>query len=220
MYFENDHIYHVFNQGNNQQKIYFNEANYWFFMGKMRTYILPFADILAYCLMPNHFHLMLKVIRTEISLASPLNSSDDLESSDELSVVKKRTLNNSIAIMLRSYTRAIQKQEQISGSLFRQKTKAQCLTETSGISPAFFHTHFGALLNQGMEERNYMQVCFDYIHQNPVKAGLVATPDAWIFSSYSTYVIGNSNDVVNKEVAAKEGIVLPYSSDDFKSSDE
>jgi putative transposase len=29
---------------------------------------------------------------------------------------------------------------------------------------------------------------FNYIHQNPVKHGLVAQPDAWAFSSYNYYL--------------------------------
>jgi len=66
MQFESGHIYHIFNQGNNRQMIFFDRENYLFFLRKMRTHILPFADILAWCLMPNHFHLMVYVNQTEV----------------------------------------------------------------------------------------------------------------------------------------------------------
>ncbi len=61
MYFESTCIYHIYNQGNNWQAIFFNRENYLFFIRKIRIHILPFADILAWCLMPNHFHLMVEV---------------------------------------------------------------------------------------------------------------------------------------------------------------
>ncbi|MFB6341095.1 transposase [Saccharicrinis sp. FJH62] len=61
MDFESDQLYHVYNQGNNKQDIFFCKENYLFFLKKIETHISPYADIIAYCLMPNHFHLMIKV---------------------------------------------------------------------------------------------------------------------------------------------------------------
>ena len=34
MYFEKDTLYHIYNQGNNKQKIFFNRENYLFFLKK------------------------------------------------------------------------------------------------------------------------------------------------------------------------------------------
>jgi len=52
MHFEPEHSYHIFNQGNNRELIFFNREIYFFFLKKIETHILPFADVLAYCLMP------------------------------------------------------------------------------------------------------------------------------------------------------------------------
>lgn len=101
MYFEQDHLYHIYNRGNNSQSIFFNRENYLFFLEKIKRHILPHADILAWCLMPNHFHLMVYVNHVEVDTHGVTLSHP----------VSKRTLNQSIAIILRSYTRAIQKQE-------------------------------------------------------------------------------------------------------------
>ncbi len=65
MQFEVGHIYHIYNQGNNRQPIFFERKHYLFFLQKMRAYLLPHGDILAYCLMPNHFHVMVEVKSTE-----------------------------------------------------------------------------------------------------------------------------------------------------------
>jgi putative transposase len=61
MDFKPNAIYHIYNQGNNRQQIFFSEENYLFFIKKMRTYLLPYGDLLCYCLMPNHFHWLFYV---------------------------------------------------------------------------------------------------------------------------------------------------------------
>lgn len=121
MDFAEGHIYHVFNRGNNSQTVFFDHGNYLFFLDKIRKYILPHADILAWCLMPNHVHLMISVKQIEVTLSEQVTPSHLL--------TKARSLNDSISILLRSYTRAIQKQERMTGSLFQNRTKVLCLTE-------------------------------------------------------------------------------------------
>jgi putative transposase len=69
MDFVNGQIYHVFNRGNNSQTVFYNRENYLFFLDKIRKSILPHADVLAWCLMPNHFHLMISVSCVEVKIS-------------------------------------------------------------------------------------------------------------------------------------------------------
>ncbi len=56
---EEENYYHIYNRGNNRQKIFLEEENYLFFLNKLHSFFdPPGAEILAYCLMPNHFHLL------------------------------------------------------------------------------------------------------------------------------------------------------------------
>ena len=119
------HLYHVFNQGNNRQKIFFNPDNYLFFLEKIRKHILPYADVLAWCLMPNHFHLMILVKEEEIDITETHRVTPSHP------VSKKRTLNNSIAILLRSYTRAINKQNKTQ-DLYFEKVPNQNASHVTG----------------------------------------------------------------------------------------
>ena len=64
--------YHIFNRGNNRQAIFFERENYLFFLDRMREYLVEMipgpqgsdarqitaTTIVSYCLMPNHFHLL------------------------------------------------------------------------------------------------------------------------------------------------------------------
>ena len=59
MNFEPELPYHVYNRGNNNQPIFFNSGNYLFFLRKIRVEWRRYCDILAWCLMPDHFHFIL-----------------------------------------------------------------------------------------------------------------------------------------------------------------
>jgi len=200
MYFETGNIYHIFNQGNNRQKIFFSRDNYIFFLEKVKLFLVPYVDVFAWCLMPNHFHFMVLVKEVEITVkkaaihvatpSHPVNNN-----------LKLRTINESIAIMLRSYARAIHKQNGSTGALFREETKAECLNKVKGITPSFYNTSAGAKMHIDCPEKQYPQICFDYIHQNPVKNGLVKQAEDWEFSSSRDYLGLRNGKIVNKEKA-------------------
>ena len=201
MNIEKDNIYHIYNQGNNRQKIFFNRDNYLFFLKKIKTYILPYADILAWCLMPNHFHLMVLVNYEELPVVD--STTHQMTSSHQMSS-KNRTFTSSIAIMLRSYTRAINKQENLSGSLFRAHTKAECITCSDGITPLFYNVNGITQINiLKPAEEQYPQVCFDYIHQNPVNGKLAKSATDWEFSSAKDYAGMRNGKLINRKVAGE-----------------
>ena len=197
MHFEPNTIYHIYNQGNNRQPIFFKPENYLFFVRKMRDYLLPHGDMLCYCLMPNHFHWLFFV--REVSVArTDFNSPGDSKSPGEYA---GRTLNESIAILLRSYTRAINKQEQRSGALFREDTKAK-----DGWIEGFIALEDRRTRSQFWNDFGY--TCFQYIHENPIKAGLVNRAQDWPYSSCQDYMGIRSGTLCN-QVLAKELLNIP-----------
>ena len=56
-----DQYYHVYNRGNNYEKIFFEEKNFNYFLSKVDKCFESKIDLIAYCLMPNHFHLLVMV---------------------------------------------------------------------------------------------------------------------------------------------------------------
>lgn len=202
MQFDTNNIYHIYNRGNNSQTIFFNRKNYLFFLSKIKEYILPFTDVLAWCLMPNHFHLMVYTNVVQIESREKV--------APERYLLQTRSFNESIAIMLRSYTRAIHNQENRTGSLFQHRTKAVCLTNVEGVSPAWFQTKYGAVINIPDPEKEYPQVCFNYIHQNPVHAGLVAKCEDWEFSSYRDFAGMRNGQLINRERVTEFGLRIEY----------
>lgn len=164
MKFTEGSFYHIYNRGNNKQRIFFNKENYNFFLKKVGIYIQPNCDVLAWTLMPNHFHLLIRA--NEITSKAIKHTP-----------VEINTLTEGIRLLLSSYTKAIQKQERITGNLFQQKTKAKCVDD-------------------------YLPIAFHYIHQNAFKAGLCDRIENWEFSSVKEYLdVSTNSSLCSKQIA-------------------
>lgn len=132
MNYELDATYHVYNRCN--QLMFYTKENYIYFLRKIRKHILPYADILCYCLMPNHFHLLLCVNKKGIELKNGTNS--------------KQLISHNLGIMLSSYTQAINQQENRKGSLFAHSTKSIMLNMKGNdyLLNCFMYIHQNPLL--------------------------------------------------------------------------
>lgn len=86
-------------------------------------------------------------------------------------------LERKIGTLQSSYTRAINHQEGRVGSLFQAKFK---VVEIVDIQQAV--------------------ICFNYVHRNPIKAGMVKDIDSWMHSSFNEYYLLQEG-VCNRKVA-------------------
>ncbi len=159
--------YHVYNRGNNRQPIFFSDDNYVFFLRKIRHFISPVAEIISWTLMPNHFHLLIYANENSVKTATRNG-------------IEVQQFSEGIKGLLSSYTKAINKQNNRSGSLFQQKTKAKEIDLNSELQ---------------------LMIAFHYIHQNPLKAGLVKRMEDWPFSSFRDYMNLRNGTICNKELA-------------------
>ncbi len=97
--FQADNYYHIYNRGNNRQLIFFERDNYLYFLRQLKKHLIPNSvDIIAYCLMPNHYHLLVYL------------------KTDHFSKLMQ-------AFSL-SYTKAINKRHERLGSLFQGRFQA------------------------------------------------------------------------------------------------
>jgi len=160
-------IYHIYNQGNNKHPIFFTRENYLYFLKNFRNKIAVNTDVLAYCLMPNHFHFLVHTTEKSIS-------------KKQIGAIEITELKNGFRLLESGYAQAINKQENRSGSLFRQKTKVKLVENTN---------------------KYYLFDVFNYIHQNPLRAGLVERMEDWEFSSYRDYAGLRNGTLCNKSIA-------------------
>ncbi|MBC7747318.1 MAG: transposase, partial [Methylotenera sp.] len=59
--------YHIYNHANSDDNLFKEAKNYIFFLEKYHKHIDPIAETIAWCLMPNHFHLLVR-IKEEVTL--------------------------------------------------------------------------------------------------------------------------------------------------------
>lgn len=58
---EPDCVYHVYNRANGHERIFLSDENYRYFLAQYGKYVGPYTDLFAYCLMPNHFHFLIRI---------------------------------------------------------------------------------------------------------------------------------------------------------------
>ncbi len=112
--------YHIYNRGNNRERIFFEPDNYLYFLKKIKEYLVPVADVLVYCLMPTHYHVVGRVKTSEISKISEVSGA---EISAEVS---KAMMKLSV-----SYTKSINKRFQRVGVLFQGQFQAKPILTSS-----------------------------------------------------------------------------------------
>ncbi len=94
--------YHVYNRGNNRQAVFFEPDNYAYFLKGVRKYVRPAASIIAYCLMPTHYHMLVRV-----------------EIQDPEAAAASQVFSRAMQRLLISYTKAINKRYGRVGALFQ-----------------------------------------------------------------------------------------------------
>lgn len=196
--------YHILNQGNNGENLFKINRNYLFFLKRYRRYIAPIADTFAWCLMPNHFHILVRFKEySALHQALPkrfkappsdLASPDDLQTLEHLAydAVVSKWLSRQFADAFSGYTLAINNEQQ-------PKRKGK-----------LFSLPFNRVL---VSDDAYFEWLIIYIHRNPIHHGFCKSFDSWPYSSYHAVrkaflqKAGKSHNLLDKHV--------PYSAGDI-----
>lgn len=159
-------FYHIYNRGINSKKIFDSKENYLFFLRKFALYVNPVCDTYAYCLMPNHFHFLIKV-KSELDIKTfskdstfnkyeKSNPEKGLHSFD--SVVSKQ-----IGKFISSYSQSYNKVTNRHGALLESPFKRKRIVT-----------------------EEYLKNLIIYIHLNPT--ALKQDINTYPFSSYSSII--------------------------------
>lgn len=128
---EEGKFYHIFNRGNNRENIFKERENYFYFLKQYDKYLNGVVDTYAYCLMPNHFHLLIKV--KEAADVKVVNS---MGVSSALTVVEKAFRDFFI-----SYAKSINKKYNRVGSLFQYKFKRKPVDSERYLKQLVLYIH-------------------------------------------------------------------------------
>ena len=184
--------YHIYNRGINGCDLFLDENNYSHFLNLYEKYIDPIADTFAWVLMPNHFHLLVRIKDNICYKYSNADRSNDAVRFDE---IKWETTNLSasnpdasgdsdkipkphlhFSHLFNSYTRYINKKTDRHGSLFERPFKRKLI-----------------------ENENYFRQLVLYIHNNPIHHGFCEHPLEYGWSSYLSCVSSKPTKLKRKE---------------------
>ena len=179
---EPDNYYHIYNHANGKENLFVNEGNFDFFLQRYAHHINPVADTYAYCLMPNHFHLAVR-----IKSAGELRNLQGFKNLEGLDLVEGLDLiggfdvegfvSQQFSNLFNSYSKAFNKQQNRKGSLF---------------NPRFDRKHIDSL--------DYFKHVIHNIHFNPVHHGFVEDLREWKHSSYEAFFSDSATKLNRNEV--------------------
>jgi putative transposase len=163
--------FHIYNRGVNRNNIFVEERNYAFFMQLYAKHVAPVAETYAYCLLRNHFHILVR-IRTH---REPPDRRAD-QHPDRLGFENRVGLNEDRGGLVQLDRRAV---SQAFNNLLSAYAKA--VNKAAGRTGSLFQHHFGRSL---VTSDRYFASLIHYIHYNPQRHGLVEDFSKWAHSSY------------------------------------
>lgn len=127
-------FYHIYNRGVNGENIFKESENYSYFLNKYAGLITHVADTYAYCLLKNHFHLLIKT-KSEAEI---------LESFSGKAKPASILISLQFSHLFNGYAQAINKKYTRTGSLFETPFRRKEITENEYLRQLVFYIHFNA----------------------------------------------------------------------------
>jgi putative transposase len=143
-------IYHIYARGENREKVFFDERIYPFFLQLCARHIEPVADTYAYCLLPDHFHFLVR-IRTEEEIR---------KASEALGVSWVLEPNHQFGNLLNAYADVVNQALKRTGSLFQEPFGR--VQVTSDV----YLVHLVAYIHQNPEKHGLVESFRDWPHSS------------------------------------------------------
>ncbi|MBK9329636.1 MAG: hypothetical protein IPM95_10070 [Sphingobacteriales bacterium] len=158
-FLEPENIYHIYNRGNNKENLFLSSSDYNRFLLNWSRYIEPVAETYAYCLLPNHFHFLIKIL-PEQNIRYNFRHKELGDNQRLLYFISHQFSNTCNA-----YTRYFNLKHDRIGKLFTERFKRKEIMDDM-----------------------YFTEMIRYIHHNPVKHGIAENYKDYPYSSYWSLV--------------------------------
>jgi REP element-mobilizing transposase RayT len=172
---EKGNYYHIYNRGNNSIDVFFDAESYYHFLRLYDKYISPIADTYAWCLLKNHFHILVYL---------RLDNEIDFEKLEYSTIENLKVIEPSkqFGFLFNAYTQAINKKFNRTGGLFEKPFERKLITSDT-----------------------YLKNIIHYIHNNPVQHGFVKQMSLYPWSSYDSIISDKPTKLKRKEIIAIYG---------------
>ncbi|WP_425392014.1 transposase [Ekhidna sp.] len=148
---EPERIYHIWTHGNGSENLFRTDDNYRYFLEKYAQHIYPIAKTYAYCLMPNHLHLMVKIREEKVLL--------NLQGFGNPGGLKGK-ISQQFGNLFNAYTKAYNKMYNRKGSLFIPKFRRKLIDNDSYFTRLIAYIHNNPIHHQ------FVRVLNDWPHSS------------------------------------------------------
>ncbi len=121
-------FYHIYNRGNNREVIFKEEKNYAYFLKLWKKHISPVADTYVYCLLGNHFHVLVKIKETVLSAKSSDHS-------------RMNEAEQCFANFFNAYAKGFNKTYNRTGKLFEERFKRKKVDNEHYFTQLIYYIH-------------------------------------------------------------------------------
>ncbi len=137
-------IYHIYNRTNNHEPLFLSAENRRFFLRKYSDYLSPFLDTYCWCLLPDHFHFLVR-IKTAAEIKNYLTHLEILNSTEKDYLNKEqpcsKILKNAFHRLFTSYAMSFNRYFQRKGNLFHRPFKRLEVKSRSHFTQAVVYIH-------------------------------------------------------------------------------
>ena len=185
---EAEKFYHIYNRGVNSEDLFKEDRNYSYFLDKYAQYLSPFVDTFSYCLLKNHFHILIRV-KDQITLDNYYKTNGKNKGKKLVEGLHGSNfiVSKQFARLFSSYTQAINKSYNRTGSLIETPFK-----------------------RIEVDNEDYITRLIWYIHFNPQKHGFIADYRKYAHSSYQSHLNVKSTKLARGEVLEWFGGMAEY----------
>lgn len=129
---EYGNYYHIYNRGINGENLFKENRNHEHFLNLYSKHIEPIAETFAWCLLKNHFHLLVRI-----------KTFEEIIFSQEDSEIKKIiALHQSFGNLFNAYTKSINKSFNRHGALFERPFKRKLIDNEQYLKTVIKYIHF------------------------------------------------------------------------------
>jgi REP element-mobilizing transposase RayT len=188
--FEENGVYHIYNRTNNKEILFLSDENRVFFLKRYKDLLFPFADTYCWNLLPNHFHMLIKIKSVQLigvylqsipKKSLTLTEKQFLERYDNdhngNSITLSELIENAFKRFFQSYALAFNKQNNRQGNLFYKPFKRVRIADEAQFTMAVI-----------------------YIHANAGKHGLVKDFTTYKWSSWHSIISNNPTSLLRDEI--------------------
>jgi len=191
--FEEGCIYHIYNRTNNKELLFLTDENRQFFLNRFKAILSPFTDIFCWCLLPNHFHFLVR-IKTEKDIHAFLQSKQP----SELTITEKKFLEKRVANLSKVGNSKSNFSELIEQSFKRLfQSYALAFNKMHGRKGNLFYKPFKRVK---IEKDTQFTMSLIYIHANAVKHGIVKDFTNYKWSSWQSIILNLPTTLAREEV--------------------